>query len=110
MISLLGDPGADFTLGSLDYSLAAAGIAVVDDQNFKTGEIHHTLLQKRDGTFYLILWNEIVSYDNAAERDINVSEQTVTLKLTTPIHLAKTFLRSVGPRRPLRSMILPRSR
>jgi len=92
MISLLGDPGADFTLGSLDYSLSAAGIAVVDDQNFKTGEIHHTLLQKRDGTFYLVLWNEIVSYDNAAERDINVPEQTVTLKLTTPIHLAKTFL------------------
>ena len=58
----------------------------------KTSEIHHTLLQKRDGTFYLVLWNEIVSYDNAAERDINVPEQTVTLKLTTPIHLAKTFL------------------
>ncbi len=47
IISILKDPGGGFNPGSLGYSIGGA-----------PGTLHHTLLQKRDGTFYLVLWLE----------------------------------------------------
>jgi len=96
MIALLADPGADFQPGELDFQLSSSG-SLVDDKDFKTAEIHQLLLQKSNGAFYLVLWNEAVSYDNLAEQDIVVAEQQVRITLGTPIERARTFLPVNGP-------------
>lgn len=74
LIRLLNDTNTSFIPGSLNYSFSG------DMQN-----IHHTLLQKSNGDFYLALWSEVPSTDQ------NYT-QTVTLNLTTPISQATTYL------------------
>lgn len=80
MTSLLKEPGANFNPGSLDYSLS-----VGDDQ------VHSTLLQKSNGEFYLILWQEARSWDNDSKTDINVNDLNVTVNLNTPISHAEVY-------------------
>ena len=81
------DPGS-FPLRSLDYTLKG-----------DTNNVHHTLLQKRDGTFYLILWQEVLSYDVQKKADIFVSERSVRLILNTQISQAVTYqpIHSITP-------------
>jgi hypothetical protein len=74
LIRLLSDTPVAFTPSSLNYSFGG------EVQN-----IHHTLLQKSNGDFYLALWSEVPSTDQ------NYT-QTVTLNLTTPISQATTYL------------------
>ncbi len=83
MLHLLADPGTSFTPGSLDYTLNGDG---------DMSTIHHTLLQKRDGTFDLILWQDFMSWDTTNRKDISTPDRTVTLTLNTPITGAKTYL------------------
>ncbi|MGA7937522.1 MAG: PA14 domain-containing protein [Kovacikia sp.] len=76
LISLLNDPSttsATFTPGALNYSLSNA-------QN-----VDHTLLQKSNGDFYLVLWQGVPSTDQTVNK-------SVTLNLATPIAQATTFL------------------
>jgi len=47
MLSLLSDPGSSFSPKTLNYALGG-----------QTHNIHHTLLQKRDGTYVMMLWIE----------------------------------------------------
>ncbi len=91
LIGLLSDQGAAFSAGSLDFTLTSQGASLVDDHDYKTADIHHLLLQKRNGGFYLVIWNEAVSYDNQTEKDIAIAEQQVTLSLKAPIERARTF-------------------
>jgi hypothetical protein len=51
LLGLLSDRGAPFTPASLDYTLAGA-----------TGTIRQSLFEKRDGRFYLVLWNDVPAY------------------------------------------------
>lgn len=57
----------------------------VQDLTFSiTGDlhnIHHLVLEKSNGTFYFIVWQEVSSYDTKSEKDIKVA----------PRHLALTF-------------------
>jgi hypothetical protein len=62
LLDLVRDPGSAFTRGRLDYKLAG------DLTN-----LHHTLLQKRDGRFYLILWLEVPSTDALQSRSVTLS-------------------------------------
>jgi len=74
LISLVKNPGAgNFTPGKLDYNLSGDIVGV-----------NHTLLQKSDGKFNLILWQDDESGDNP--------DQSVTLTLNQPFNSAKTFL------------------
>jgi hypothetical protein len=62
LLDLVRDPGTPFTRGRLDYKL--------------TGDltsVHHALLQKRDGRFYLVLWLEVPSTDALQSRSITVT-------------------------------------
>jgi hypothetical protein len=72
LIHILKEPGANFTPAYLHYSLSDTPATV-----------HRTLLQKSNGNFYLILWNEVLSYDynngNPAPRTIAPINATVTL-------------------------------
>jgi hypothetical protein len=85
LITLLKDPGVPFTPGTLDYTLTG-----------NTTNLSHTLLQKRDGTFYLILWLDVKDYDPDASgtKDLFPPNQSVTLTLNNPslFTKAKTYL------------------
>jgi hypothetical protein len=83
VIHLLEEPGADFVPGSLDYTLSSAS---------DISQVHHTLLQKSDGTFYLLLWQEEPAYNRFAESEIINPALAVTLTLNQPIDAARTYL------------------
>ena len=80
-IALLKDSGGGSAPGRLSYSLEG-----------DLTDIHQLLLQKQDGSFYLIVWQEVQSYDYASKSDINHNPRKVTLKLGTPIGKAETYL------------------
>ncbi len=68
LLDLVRDPGPTFAPGRLDYELGAT-----------PPELKHTLLQKRDGAFYLVLWLNAISFDHATRKDID-STATVHLR------------------------------
>lgn len=90
LIALLEDPGPGFTPSSLAFELSG-----------QTAKVHTTLLQKRDGTFYLALWQERSSYDTgqwatqpdapASRGDIAVPTQRVTVTTGTPTARARLY-------------------
>ena len=51
LLALLSDRGAPFTPSSLDYTLTGA-----------SSTIRQSLFEKRDGRFYLVLWNDVPVY------------------------------------------------
>lgn len=81
LIGLLKDPGSSFTPGALDYYLGG-----------NTTNIHRTLLQKRDGRFYLILWQEVSSFNIDTKQTINVSSQKVNVTINTAIAKATIYV------------------
>lgn len=101
MISLLkeDDDYSDYSypLNSLSYSL---------DGNMDN--IHHTLLQNKSGIFYLIIWQEVTSFDLKKNMDLYVSPKELTLNLETaiaeakayePIHSAEPLFEWMAPRK-----------
>lgn len=88
LISLLKDPGSSFPLKSLDYKLSG-----------NTTDVHQTLLQKRDGNFYLILWQEVRSWDNKKKKDVAIADRKVTLTINTPTSQVVAYqpIRSINP-------------
>ncbi len=88
LIGVLKDPGSSFRLGSLNYTLTVNPPSGYDAQY-----VHHLLLQKRDGSFYLVLWNEISDDDitNSPPREIVPPDMPVTLTLKTPISSATVY-------------------
>ena len=70
LTKLLSDAGPSFNPEALSFALSG-----------NTDDVHHTLLQKRDGTFYLALWLEKESWDRDARQEVRVDNQAVTLTL-----------------------------
>jgi hypothetical protein len=70
LIGELRDSTEPKELQQLAYSLNTNNISV-----------HHLLLQKSDGEFDLILWQEVPSYDYQNQTDIAVPQEPVTLTL-----------------------------
>jgi hypothetical protein len=68
-IDILEDPGTSFAPGSLKYELSG-----------NSADVRSLLLQKRDGTFYLVLWQEVASYDRASDQDISIVPEKVTVR------------------------------
>lgn len=81
LIALLNDPGVTFQPESFGYQL-----------NGNLGIVHHTVLQKRDRRFYLILWQEVPSFNLSSRTDIAVPDQPITLSLQTSIKQAIAYL------------------
>lgn len=75
----LSDPGPAFTPGKLQYTLTGS-----------TANVHHLLMQKRDGSFYLALWISTPVYNPANNDYISVPTQNVTLTLDSA-HGVQTF-------------------
>lgn len=70
LLGLLADPGGSYSAGSLAMSLSGT-----------TSTIRQSLFQKRDGRFYLVLWNDVQTYDTQAKRDRTNATVPVTLTL-----------------------------
>jgi hypothetical protein len=70
LLTLLSDPGAPFSPGSLAYSLSGA-----------SSQVQQLLFQKRDGSFYLALWVEAAGMNAITGADITVPQQTVLVAL-----------------------------
>jgi hypothetical protein len=82
LISLLKDPGPSFTPASLNYTITSP-----------TTDLEHTLLQKRDGSFWLALWQNVLSYDPVAHQDLVVDPVSVKLSFNgVPVVRAQTYL------------------
>jgi hypothetical protein len=79
LIQLLGDPtppsAAAFVPTPLPLTIQASSPTV-----------RYTLFEKRDGSYYLALWNEVPSYNPVSGQQLTPATQTVTL------HLARTVL------------------
>jgi hypothetical protein len=83
LIALLEDPGKAFQPAKFEYTLQG-----------DTSNIDHTLLQKRNGRFYLILWNESSSYNTLLKTDLNVSPRSLTLDFGRSIREANVYMPS----------------
>jgi len=70
MISLVSDPGPSFSPTPLAFSLTGGNSSV-----------QHTLLQKRNGTYVLLLWQETLSWSPQTRAAISVRPTMVTLNL-----------------------------
>jgi|GEM_PF-1468868 len=71
LIHTLEDPGPNFDPVPLGFSLQG-----------DTEDVHQTLLQKRDGTYFLAVWLGKASWDPNTKTRIEVPSQTVTLSLS----------------------------
>jgi hypothetical protein len=69
MIELLKEPAGSFTPTSLNYTITAPAT------------VSRTLLQKSSGKFYMLLWNEVLSYDSNTATELNIADVAVTLAL-----------------------------
>ena len=81
MIALLADRGPPFTPGTLRFTISS-----------KDASVRHLLLQKRDGRFALLLWQNTVAYDTKAKRDLDVPAQTVVVGFEKPIQEAREYI------------------
>jgi hypothetical protein len=80
LIGLLSDKGPSFTPSSLSYSVEGA-----------PSTAQQLLLQKRDGTLYLVLWNRVSVWNVSTRTDIDPPDVPITVKLNQPIASAEVF-------------------
>ena len=73
-IKLLNDPGTPFTPGGLNYNLGSV-----------PSYLHHTLMEKRTGTFYLALWLETNSYNTSTFTNNVIASIPVTVSFGSTI-------------------------
>ncbi len=96
LISLLNDPTPTTTAAATTTSpvsspttTAAVPAATLGSLNFSIGgnaqNVHHTLLEKSNGDFYLVFWLEVPSTDQPAV------SQNVVLNFSTPFAQATTY-------------------
>jgi hypothetical protein len=81
MIDRLEEPNTSFAPGALDYTIVGGNTS-----------LHHTLLEKSDGTFYLMLWQELACYNRFSETEIINPPLPVTLNLATQVAMASIYL------------------
>jgi hypothetical protein len=85
IIALLRDPGSSFSPGRLSYGLSDA-----------LSSTHYTLLQKRDGRFYLVLWQELSVWNIKGKSDIRNPDNAVTLTLGSSAKAIRVYRPSTG--------------
>ena len=70
LLQTLSDPSRDFEPRSLPFSLSG-----------ETSNVHQLLLQKHDGTFFLLLWLEVPGWDASTQAALNVAPQHLRINL-----------------------------
>jgi len=77
LLGLLADPGSSYSPSSLSFSLGGT-----------TSTIRQALFQKRDGRFYLVLWNDVSVYNTSSKTDISNAAVPVTVTFAAPHNVA----------------------
>ena len=72
LLATLDDSNAPFTAGSLPYLISGAD-----------STLNHVLLEKHDGSFWLVLWLEQSSWNPESAKPISVSAQNIGLQLSS---------------------------
>jgi len=85
VIALLSDKGASFTLKPLNYGLSGGGTA-----------LREALLEKRDGSYDLILWQEVLSANPGATRALTIAPQTVQIRFDASRSVQRYVLNDQG--------------
>lgn len=80
LIAILKDPGPSFSPGTLGFTLDG-----------DSSRVERMVLQKRDGRFYLVLWQNQKSYDLQARSNITVSDRAAHLTLSTSARTIKVY-------------------
>ena len=70
LLSILNDTGGSFVPGSLQYTISGGDAT-----------LNHVLLEKQDGSFWLVLWLEQSSWDPITTTPIAVTPQTISIAL-----------------------------
>ena len=81
LLSIIRDPGPAFATDSLAFTLSGASLPE---------SLHWLILQKRNGAFYLILWNDVQNYDGT--KNLVHTDITIVLTFTTKIKKAFQYL------------------
>lgn len=69
LLALAADPGPEFTPGTLEYAVDGPA------------DLRHVLLQKRDGTFLLVMWRDVSLWDRTAQQRTPVAEVATRVRL-----------------------------
>lgn len=92
LIALLEDGGnTNIPTGTLNYTLSGGGLNFIDDKNATTNEIHQTLLQKANGKFYLVLWQEAISTNSGGDA-VTIPAENVTVNFGETLIGLKAYL------------------
>ncbi len=78
LLQTLRDPGPDSRVRPLAFRLEGA-----------PPEMHHMLLQRRNGHYLLAFWLEVPSYDPVAHHPVSVTPVPFTLALASPARSAR---------------------
>jgi hypothetical protein len=70
MLHLLADTDTAFTPGKLAFRISGGD-----------SKLNHLLFQKKDGSYWLVLWVEAPSWDPATVRPLNVAPQNIGIAL-----------------------------
>ena len=81
MIAILADPGPAVSPEPLEYSLGGSQAG-----------LHHVLLQKRDGSFYLALWRATSVWDASAKTALAPPSEPVTVSFDLRLKSARGYL------------------
>lgn len=107
LLTLLQDPHSTpkFVPGALRYTLTVSPVRGYREPNSsavtdydRTNYVHHLLLQKSDGVFYLLLWHEIADEDASAHphRQIQPPAMPAALALPPDIKSATVYAYDAG--------------
>jgi hypothetical protein len=80
LINLTEDPGPTFSPEPLDYSVQNA-----------PSSLRQVLLERRDGTYDLVLWNAVSVWNTQSLTELNPSSPSVNVKFEAPIKGVKVF-------------------
>jgi len=78
LLHLLADPGPSFVGQELGFRLAG-----------NLSDVHHLLLQKRNGLFYLIIWVEKAGYDGTIKKEVPVPARSIIVQNTAKIRMTR---------------------
>jgi hypothetical protein len=92
-IAILEDPGTPFDPAALDYSLGEGGVELAGPES---PGLHKLLLQKRDGSFYLVLWRTNSVWDPATGEPLAAAPAPVEVSVAPGIESATTYLPNVA--------------
>lgn len=94
LLTLLKDPHSAtpaFTPAALSYSLSVSPVRGYTEPNSgqttdydRTQYVHHLLLQKSDGVFYLLLWHEIADEDASVKPHRQIQPPAMPTTITLP--------------------------